>query len=83
MPWASGARHSHHPRLFLSPTVQVRQTEAEGGSAPSQGRPQAVVLRLDQPSLPTTAHLLDPSSLQCLLSLPPLLQFRYPGQWFL
>jgi len=54
MPWASGACHSHHPRLCLSPTVQVRQAEAEasreGGSAPSQGGPQVVVLRLAHPS---------------------------------
>lgn len=75
MPWASGACHSHHPRLCLSPTVQVRQAEAEasreGGSAPSQGGPQVVVLRLAHPSLPTTAHLLGPFSVQCSLSLPP------------
>lgn len=75
MPWASGACHSHHPRLCLSPTVQVRQAGAEasreGGSAPSQGGPKVVVLRLAHPSLPTTAHLLGPFSVQCSLSLPP------------
>lgn len=87
MPWASGARHSHHPRLCLSPTAQVRQAEAEasreGGSAPSQGGPQAVVLRLAHPSLPPLPTCLAPSlfSARSLCLLP--LQFHYPDQCLL